>query len=113
MPEEPLVSQHLEHIKFNARRLSTNHSHLYSPREGVYALYRKGTLYYVGLLAISSGVLASLKDRQRKSGMLSVSIHVNAEHLKELESLMLRVINQCPKAINSREIPMSEISLSV
>jgi Uri superfamily endonuclease len=101
MPKKsPLVSQHLEHIKFNALEDYQQIIRTYiRRREGVYALYRKGTLYYVGLASDLKWRLGNhLKDRHKeKWDAFSVYLTVNAEHLKELESLMLRVIKPMPK----------------
>jgi hypothetical protein len=113
MPKKsPLVSQHLEHIKFNALEDYQQIIRTYiRRREGVYALYRKGTLYYVGLASDLKWRLGNhLKDRHKeKWDAFSVYLTVNAEHLKELESLMLRVIKPMPKGNKqSGKFPMSE-----
>ena len=72
-------------------------------REGVYALYRKRRLYYVGLASNLKWRLAShLKDRHKeKWDSFSVYLTVNDQHLKELESLMLRVIS--PKPVGNKQ----------
>lgn len=62
-------------------------------RPGIYALYRHGTLYYVGL---ATNLRARLKQHQkdRHSGAwdrFSVYLTSDDEHLKDLESLLLRV----------------------
>lgn len=62
-------------------------------RPGIYALYRKGVLYYVGL---ATNLRARLRQHQkdRHQGIwdrFSVYITSNDEHLKDLESLLLRV----------------------
>lgn len=63
-------------------------------RAGVYALYRKDKLYYVGL---ASNLTVRLKQHQtdRLSGKwdrFSVYLTSRDEHIKELESLILRVV---------------------
>jgi len=101
MPKKTgLVSQHLEGIKFSAledyQQIIRNYIR---KQEGVYALYRKGRLYYVGLASDLKWRLgAHLKDRHKeKWDTFSVYLTVNNQHLKELESLMLRVIRPMPK----------------
>lgn len=95
-----LVSQHLEHI--GARALDEYQAIIRAyvrHREGVYALYRKDRLYYIGLARDLSWRLgAHLKDRHMgKWDSFSVYLTVDGQHMKELESLMLRVIAPKPK----------------
>ena len=107
-----LVSQHLEHI--NVRALEEHQQIIRAyvrQREGIYALYRKGRLYYVGLASDLKWRLgAHLKDRHKeKWDSFSVYLTVNNQHLKELESLMLRVILPKPKGnVQSGKFAMSE-----
>jgi len=63
-------------------------------KSGIYALYRNDSLYYVGLAKNLMGRLkAHTKDRhQRKWTRFSVYLTIHDEHIKELESLMLRVV---------------------
>jgi len=63
-------------------------------RSGVYALYRKEKLYYVGL---ASNLMGRIKGhlRDRHKGLwdrFSVYLTSDAEHIKELESLLLRIV---------------------
>jgi hypothetical protein len=63
-------------------------------RSGIYALYRRGNLYYVGL---ASNLMARLKhhlrDRHRGSwDRFSVYLTAKHSHMKELESLILRIV---------------------
>lgn len=62
-------------------------------RNGVYALYRKGKLYYSGLASDLRGRLRwHLRDRHAdKWDTFSVYLTIGDEHLRELESLILRV----------------------
>ncbi|WP_285726003.1 GIY-YIG nuclease family protein [Geothrix rubra] len=62
-------------------------------KPGIYALYRNGSLYYVGL---ATDLKARLKQHQkdRHSGewdRFSVYLTTSDNHLKDLESLLLRV----------------------
>ena len=94
MPKKTgLVSQHLENIDVGALEEHQDIIKTYvRQREGVYALYKKGRLYYVGLASDLRWRLgAHLKDRHKeKWDRFSVYLTVNDQHLKELESLMLR-----------------------
>ena len=63
-------------------------------RAGVYALYRKDKLFYVGL---ASNLTVRLKQHQRdrlrgKWDRFSVYLTARDEHIKELESLILRIV---------------------
>jgi hypothetical protein len=63
-------------------------------KSGIYALYRHGKLYYVGL---ASNLMGRLKQHQRdrhenKWDRFSLYITKNDEHMKELESLFLRIL---------------------
>lgn len=107
-----LVCQHLEHISVRALEQYQSIIRAYvRRREGVYALYRKGRLYYVGLASDLKWRLGShLKDRHsEKWDSFSVYLTVDDQHLKELESLMLRVILPKPKGNKaSGKFAMSE-----
>jgi hypothetical protein len=64
-------------------------------RHGVYALYKSGRLYYVGLASNLMGRINShLRDRHRgKWDRFSVYLTFSSEHIKELESLLLRIVS--------------------
>ena len=67
-------------------------------RQGVYALYRRGKLYYVGLASdLRWRLNAHLKDRLAPHwDRFSVYLTIGDKHLKELESLLLRVVKPKP-----------------
>jgi len=96
---EPLVCQHLEGLSRTAlesyQKIIRDHVR---GRQGVYALYRKNKLYYVGLASdLSWRLKAHLVDRHgEKWDAFSVYLTIGATHLKELESLLLRVIKPRP-----------------
>lgn len=73
-----------------------------SRRHGIYALYKGSRLYYVGLATnLSSRLKAHLGDRHRGHwDRFSIYLTVGNEHLKELESLLLRVVK--PKGNEQR-----------
>ena len=62
-------------------------------KAGIYALYNRDKLYYVGLASnLMARLNQHLKDRhQRKWDKFSVYFTKNDEHMKELESLFLRI----------------------
>lgn len=90
----PLVCQHLENISREALEKYQNIIRQYvRRRQGVYVLYRRGKLYYIGLAGnLRSRLAHHLKDRHRDSwDRFSVYLTIGDSHLKELESLILRI----------------------
>lgn len=73
-------------------------------RHGIYALYHKSKLYYVGLATnLRSRLSHHLKDRHAKSwDSFSAYLTVNDHHLKELETLILRIIDRKGNKIRGR-----------
>jgi hypothetical protein len=93
--QKPLVSQLLENIAGAAldryQRLIREYVR---KRHGVYALYRRDKLYYVGLASnLRNRLKQHLKDKHRgKWDRFSVYLTIGDSHLKELESLVLRIV---------------------
>lgn len=90
-----LVSQHLENISSEALEKYQDIVRRYvRGRQGVYALYRRGKLYYVGLASnLRSRLKHHLRDRHGQSwDRFSVYLTIGDSHLKELESLILRIV---------------------
>lgn len=91
-----LVCQHLENI---SRRMLEEYQGIIRDfvrgRNGVYALYRKGKLYYVGLASSLLGRLKHhLKDRHAGTwDRFSVYLTIGPDYMKEIESLLLRIAN--------------------
>lgn len=89
-----LVTAHLEGVSWNVfqqypdvlRSLIRGHA-------GVYALYKREKLYYVGLAGILMARLkAHLRDRHHNSwDRFSVYLTLDSSHMKELESLLIRI----------------------
>ncbi len=91
----PLVSQHLENIAREALEKYENIVRRYvRRRQGVYALYRRNKLYYIGLASnLRSRLAHHLRDHHKESwDRFSVYLTIGDSHLKELESLILRVV---------------------
>ena len=91
---EQLVCQYLEKISSEALE---KYQHLIrgyiKRRHGIYALYKKNKLYYVGLASnLRNRLKHHLKDRHsNRWDRFSVYLVLNDEHMKELESLLLRI----------------------
>eukprot|EP01047_Picozoa_sp_COSAG01_P001861 COSAG01_NODE_46_length_32080_cov_716.589319_10_plen_235_part_00 len=87
--------------------------------QGIYALYKGDELYYVGLATNLRGRLkAHLRDRHKNSwNRFSVYLVIENKHVKELESLFLRILmpkgnaqkGKFPKAVNLKTRLVSEI----
>jgi hypothetical protein len=90
----PLVCQHLENISREGLEKYQDVIRVYvRHRQGVYALYRRKKLYYVGLATdLRWRLKAHLKDHHGQSwDRFSVYFTIGDQHLKELESLILRI----------------------
>ena len=91
-----LVTGHLENV---SGRVLEDYpevvSEMIKRRAGVYALYKGDKLYYVGLASNLMGRLKThLKDRHKGAwNRFSVYLTLRDEHIKELESLLLRIVN--------------------
>lgn len=107
-----LVHTHLERV---SRRLLEKHfdivKNLIGRNAGVYALYRKSRLRYIGLTTKLSGRLKDhLKGRHgTKWDNFSIYLTINNQHLKEIEALILRIADppankQSGKLAGSRDM---------
>lgn len=91
---EPLVHQHLENV---SRDLLEKHPELVREfvgrNAGVYALFRRGKLYYVGLAtALRSRLKAHVRNRHSNSwDSFSIYLTIKDQHLREIEALLLRI----------------------
>jgi hypothetical protein len=91
----PLVVEHLEGI---SRTAIKNYPEIVTEfargKSGVYALYKGSSLYYVGLAKnLRSRLHHHLRDRHaEKWSRFSIYLTQGDEHLKELESLVLRIL---------------------
>ena len=94
MKEPPLVSQYLERISREGvvkyRRLLEAYV---KRRGGIYVLYKKKKLYYVGLASdLRWRLRQHLKDHHGHSwDRFSVYLTVGEKHLKELETLIIHI----------------------
>jgi hypothetical protein len=96
MPKDRhLVSQYLENISGGALEKYQDTVRDYiRERQGVYALFKHGKLYYVGLAHnLRSRLQAHLRDHHAGCwDRFSVYLTIGDTHLRELESLVLRII---------------------
>lgn len=93
--EKQLVSQYLESISREALEKYQDIVRNYvRDRQGVYALFKRGKLYYVGLAHnLRIRLRAHLRDHHADSwDRFSVYLTIGDTHLKELESLVLRIV---------------------
>jgi hypothetical protein len=100
-----LVCQHLERISAGA--LEDYQDIIREEirgRHGIYALYKRDRLYYVGLARSFSGRLKShLRDRHKGLwDRFSVYVTIEGHHIKELESLVLRIVKPKGNAMIGR-----------
>ena len=90
-----LVCQHLENISREALERHQDIIRQYARgRQGIYALYRRNKLYYVGLATnLRNRLKHHLKDRHGHSwDRFSVYLTIGDHHLRELEALILRTV---------------------
>lgn len=91
----PLVIEHLEGISRTAiKRYPEIVTEFAKGKSGVYALYKENSLYYVGLAKnLRSRLHHHLRDRHAEEwNRFSIYLTQGDEHLKELESLVLRIL---------------------
>jgi hypothetical protein len=89
-----LVSQHLENISRSALENYQNIlKEFVKGRHGVYALYSKEKLHYVGLASnLRNRLKSHLKDRHAQTwDSFSIYLTINDAHLHELETLILKI----------------------
>lgn len=89
-----LITGHLERISSKVfEEYHQEITKLVGKHHGVYALYKKNRLYYVGLATnLRSRVKYHLKDRHsQKWDSFSIFLIHQAEHLRELEALILHI----------------------
>lgn len=91
---QPLVTQFIENLSSQAlERYADIIRDIVGRRHGVYALYRRDKLYYVGLATnLRSRLRGHLKDRHRGLwDRFSVYLTIDHRHLRELELLAIRI----------------------
>lgn len=96
MKKTPLLQGYLENISgkvLEEYRLVIRE--MIRGRHGVYALYKSGKLYYVGLASnLINRIKAHTRDRhQKKWDRFSVYLTSDAAHIKDLECLVLCIVS--------------------
>jgi hypothetical protein len=90
-----LFVEHLENVSWSVLKdYPTAARELIRGRNGIYALYRRDKLYYVGLATSLMGrVKQHLRD-QHKGAWDRFSVYLTATdaHMRELESLVVRIV---------------------
>ncbi len=103
--QRALVTQHLENIGRGALERYQDIVRAYIRRRpGIYALYRKDKLYYVGLARdLRVRLKSHLRDRHGTSWeRFSVYLTIGDEHMRELESLVLRIVKPTGNAVKGK-----------
>ena len=104
-PNSILVCQHLERI---SRKALEDYQEIIRDyvrkRHGVYALYRKDRLYYVGLARnLRNRLRTHLRDRHGKSwDRFSIYLTIQDSHIREIESLILRILRPRGNTISGK-----------
>ena len=97
MPKgKKLVLQHLEDVSWKVlEEYPDVIKDLIRKRSGLYALYKGKNLYYVGLASnLMVRVKQHLNDQHHRYwDRFSVYLTIHDEHIKELESLLLRIVS--------------------
>jgi Restriction Enzyme Adenine Methylase Associated/GIY-YIG catalytic domain len=110
--QSQLVCQHLENISSDALEKYQDVIRSYvRGRQGIYALYQRDKLYYVGLaINLRTRLKQHLRNRHKKLwDRFSIYLTIGDSHLRELESLILRTIkppgnHQSAKFIKSENL---------
>lgn len=90
----PIVVGHLEKVGRGVfSRFQKQITECVKGSFGVYALYRRDKLYYIGLASnLKSRIRGHLKDKHGKSWThFSLYVFRRESHIRELESLLLRI----------------------
>src|SRR4030043_537653 len=106
MPKRiPLVCQSLENISRDALEKYQHIIRQYvRRRNGIYALFRRGKLHYVGLASNLRARLGHhLRNRHQDSwDRFSVYLTIGDAHLKELEALILRIVKPAGNKVKGK-----------
>lgn len=111
-----LVFQHLEKI---SRTLLEKYPEVVREfakgQNGIYALYRGDKLYYVGLAKnLRSRLRSHLRDRHRTTwDRFSIFLTISDKHLKELESLVLRIAGPKGNVITGKFIKSRNLQSTI
>ena len=102
---EALVYRHLEGV---SRSLFVEHGdlvrNLIGSNQGIYALYKRDRLQYVGLASsLANRLKVHLRDRHKNSwDHFSIYFTIKDSHIKELESLLLRIARPSGNTVSGK-----------
>lgn len=105
-----LVQQYLEHIAASVFEQHKDIVAEYTRRQpGIYALYKNDRLYYIGLARnLRARLKQHVRDRHRgRWNRFSFYLLRDHSHLKELESLLLRIVKPTGNTVIGR-LPRSQ-----
>jgi len=108
-----LVCQHLENISRDALEKYQGVIREYvKGRHGIYALFKKDKLYYVGLASnLRNRLKRHLSDRHARTwDRFSIYLTIKDEHLKELESLVLRIASPSGNKISGKFLRSQDLN---
>ena len=91
-----LVSQFIERVSSRALEDYQQILKKYADRRhGIYALYKRDKLYYVGLASsLKSRLKQHLKDKHaNKWDSFSIYLTINSSHIRQLEALILHIVS--------------------
>ena len=101
-----LVIEYLEHVSGSMldEPYRVEISRMIRGFAGIYALYKRGKLYYVGLAGnLMPRVKHHLKDRHaRRWDTFSVYLTRDSNHIKAMESLLLRIVEPVGNRVKGR-----------
>ena len=101
----PLLSGYLERISSRVfDRFPEQLTELVGSEHGIYALYKKDRLYYVGLASnLKRRIRHHMKDRHSGEwDRFSVYLVRKSDHIKELESLILRIVDPSGNVVTGK-----------
>lgn len=110
---QQLVCQQLENASSDVlEKYPDVISHYMRRRNGVYALYRRERLYYVGLATnLRSRLKQHLRDRHRGLwDRFSVYLTIGSHHIREMESLLLRILRPVGNKQNGRFVRCEDLA---
>jgi hypothetical protein len=100
-----LVLAHLENVSSKVfAEYPQEIAQMVRNHHGVYALYKKSKLYYVGLaIKLGNRLKQHLKDKHSgKWDRFSLYLVRNSDHIKEIESLLLRIASPEGNAVKGK-----------
>lgn len=111
-----IVCQHLEYISRDAlERYEEIIRQYIRGRHGVYALYRKGKLHYVGLATnLRVRLRQHLHDRHKdRWDHFSVYLTIDNRGIKELETLLLRIVSPAGNKAGGKFVRSQNLSVKL